>query len=285
MFHPFQKNTVSQSSRPTKKAFYFIPIFVLVAVFAGNKLEYWEKKDSSQWSQKECRKLLEDSPWVKQYVITSPWMETTQNSGSAAPPVVRYTVQLRSARPVMQAVDRLNQLTGLQSASGTPGARGFGKAPGFGQMGFDNPITVHIICRSDNYMVDWSMFNYWTKQSVDRLKDFVSLGGEKGAKVSVSGYVPPYFFGAFKNKSINNEFEFLFPRRTDDRETLSAEDEFLELGFPHPNFADTARAGTWKGPYDPSRGRDDFINGLNNFTKCIVKFKTDTMKFQEKITY
>jgi hypothetical protein len=285
MFNPFREIAVIQSGKRAKKALYFLPILILAGLLAGDKLEFWEKKNSSQWSQKECRKLLEDSPWVKHHVITSPWMETNQNSRSVAPPVVRYAVQLRSADPVRQAVERLSQLTGQPSGPSGPGGRGFGNAPGFGQPGFYNPVTVHVKCSSDSLMLDWSLFNYWTKQSVDGLKNFVSISTGKGAKVQLARYVSPYFFGTKNSKSINNEFEFVFPRRVDGREILGPDDEFLELEFPHPNLAANAQPGNLKGPYDPTRGRDDLIKGLSDFTRCAVKFKTDKMKFQGNIVY
>jgi len=285
MFHPFKEDAGARSGQPNKKALYLVALCFLASVFAGDKLEFWEKKDSSQWSQKECKKLLEDSPWVKQHVIASPWIETTQNQRAVAPAVVRYAVQLRSAKPVMQAVERLNQLTGQQSGPYSAGGRGFGNAPGFGQAGFYSPVTVHIICSSDNFTVDWSLFNYWTKQSADQLKDFVALKSDRGVKVPLSRYVSPYFFGTKKAKTINNEFEFIFPRRVDGSEILGPEDKFLELEFPHPNLADSARTGNMKGPYDPTRGRDDFLKGLSDFTKCSVKFKTEKMKIQGSVVY
>jgi len=152
-------------------------------------------------------------------------------------------------------------------------------------MGFPNPVTVHIKCTSNNWMFDWSMFNYWTKQNVEGLKDLVTLSGEKGAKVSLIRYASPFMYGSPKGKSLNNEFDFIFPRQVDGREVLSADDEFLELSFPHPNVADNSQGGFRKGIYDPSRGRDDYLQGLKSFSKCTVKFKTDKMKFQGNLVY
>jgi hypothetical protein len=285
MVPSFKVNAVPQSSRLIKTAFCLLPIFIFACVFAGDKIEFWEKKDPSQWSQKECKKLLEDSPWVKHHSITSPWVETTQNSRTVTPPVVIYAVQLRSARPIAQAVERLNQITGQHPRAFGPGGRGFGGGPGFGQMDYPNSITVHIKCTSDNWMFDWSMFNYWTKQNVDGLKDLVALSGEKGTRVSLIRYVSPFFYGSPNGKSLNNEFDFIFPRQADGKEVLGADDEFLELAFPHPNVADNSQSGFRKGIYDPSRGRDDYLQGMRSFAKCSVKFKTEKMKFQGSLVY
>jgi hypothetical protein len=52
-------------------------------------------------------------------------------------------------------------------------------------------------------------------QNVDGLKEFVTLSGEKGTKVSLIRYVSPFFYGSPKGKSLNNEFDFIFPRQTD----------------------------------------------------------------------
>ncbi len=54
--------------------------FGLAAVLVGSlstvrAAEFWEKKDFRQWSEKECRKLLGNSPWAKQYVLSQVFIE------------------------------------------------------------------------------------------------------------------------------------------------------------------------------------------------------------------
>jgi hypothetical protein len=46
---------------PTQK---LLLLLLLASVAAAQSKDYWESKDYRQWTEKECRKLLEDSPWA-----------------------------------------------------------------------------------------------------------------------------------------------------------------------------------------------------------------------------
>ena len=37
--------------------------------------EFWQKKEYQQWSERECRKLLEDSPWGQSYTLSQTLIE------------------------------------------------------------------------------------------------------------------------------------------------------------------------------------------------------------------
>jgi len=63
MLYSFRKNAVIQSSKI--RAISASRFFILAGVFAGDKLEFWERRTQSVVSQERCKKLLEDSPWVK----------------------------------------------------------------------------------------------------------------------------------------------------------------------------------------------------------------------------
>ncbi len=55
----------------TKIAFGLVAV-LLASLSTVRAAEFWEKKDFRQWSEKECRKLLGNSPWSKQYVLANP---------------------------------------------------------------------------------------------------------------------------------------------------------------------------------------------------------------------
>jgi hypothetical protein len=90
--------------------------FVVAGLFLATqaRAQFWEKKDYRQWSQTDCQRLLNDSPWASSYMIGTVVMNTV-NQMSAVPgrdsaPNVTYTAQFLSAKPVRQAMMRLQQL-------------------------------------------------------------------------------------------------------------------------------------------------------------------------------
>ena len=92
--------------------------FLLFVLLLGNSLQardFWLEKDYGRWSEKECRKLLTNSPWSKRYTLTQAYIEMIGATPSSdrqreRNAKVEYHVQLRSAPPVRQAQVRLAQI-------------------------------------------------------------------------------------------------------------------------------------------------------------------------------
>lgn len=81
----------------------------------------WEKKPYAEWSEKEAQKVLNDSPWAKTQVFTSPVtlyrQPATGRQGasqtSSRPPDathVNFRIRFLSAKPVRQAIGRMMEL-------------------------------------------------------------------------------------------------------------------------------------------------------------------------------
>ncbi len=47
-------------------------LFLLVAASALVAEDFWKAKDASQWSEKDVRKMLRDSPWAKEITLNMP---------------------------------------------------------------------------------------------------------------------------------------------------------------------------------------------------------------------
>ena len=119
-----------------KTATMTLAVALLVAL-ATAAADFWEKKRYTAWTEKECSKLLENSPWAQRKVadsevsrdpasnldtpggdaVTSAGQKTEERSGALsdlsqqAQRIERgYTVQIRSATPLRQAWVRRNQL-------------------------------------------------------------------------------------------------------------------------------------------------------------------------------
>ena len=101
-------------------------ILGLLVAFSMNTQAQWDKKPYEQWSERESAKVLNDSPWAKTQVFTSPGVAyNTGISGSSGigstrsgkPPDrptdalhVNFRVRFLSAKPIRQAASRLIQL-------------------------------------------------------------------------------------------------------------------------------------------------------------------------------
>ena len=75
---------------------------------------FWIKKDFTEWSARECSKLLNDSPWAKSQTITKIFIEEIGEPGSVPSrehaPQITYLAQIWSAEPIRQAVVRQGRL-------------------------------------------------------------------------------------------------------------------------------------------------------------------------------
>jgi hypothetical protein len=84
----------------SKKSFLLFLVVVCTPILIAADL--WEKKVSSTWTEKECRKILTDSPWAFSKALSS-----------------RQTLEFRllTAKPIRLALDRLQLLNSERDAS------------------------------------------------------------------------------------------------------------------------------------------------------------------------
>lgn len=76
---------------------------------------FWTKKVFTEWSARECSKLLNDSPWAKSQTITEIFIEEIGDSPGSVPsrehaPQITYLAQIWSAEPIRQAIVRQARL-------------------------------------------------------------------------------------------------------------------------------------------------------------------------------
>lgn len=107
--------------------------FLLLVLLLGNALQardFWLEKDYRRWSEKECRKLLTNSPWSKRYTLTQAHIEMIGATPSSdrqreRNAKIEYHVQLRSAPPLRQAQVRLAQIRSNYEAMSPEKRKGF----------------------------------------------------------------------------------------------------------------------------------------------------------------
>jgi hypothetical protein len=240
----------------------FVLILATLGVQAAFCADFWEKKDYTKWSEKECRKLLSDSPWAKPYILTEtvgPRGETrSANSLGQATRTVAYQIQLYSALPIRQAIVRQFQITqGYEKLSHEQKSQLDRQAEELLTADNSDVVVLNISYATDYQPYDLEISHYWQIQTADLLKSSTYLGGSAGTKVPISNYVVM--------RGAQRGFRFIFPRKYEGREILGPKDKSLVLEFLYPVV-------------NPVLGN---LNDKLGF----VEFKTKKMVFKGKIEY
>lgn len=232
-------------------------LLLLASVAAAQSKDYWEKKDYRQWTDKECRKLLEDSPWANQYSLSQVFIDpiATDSTDRERQPNTRieYKVQIRSATPVRQALVRLSQINAKYDAMTADGRQAFDQnTEKFLSARNAHSIVMHVSYTANVQNDDRDLARHWHSQTTETLKNFVFLIGGGGVKVPLSIYRP--------GESAAREFQFVFPREYNGRPVIGPGDKTLMLEFNHPNIRGTA-------------------------ARVLVEFKTEKMMMQGAPVY
>ena len=226
----------------------------LVATAPGQGGEVWQRKDYRQWSQAECQKLLESSPWVKTHTLAQVVIESLQSPQSPAPagvpavpdptvgpvtsatadrsreqrPEIKYTVQFRSALPVRQAMVRLMQIAQKYDQMQPAQKQAIDQnAEEFLAKSFPDTAVVFVSFTSNvrEYQLDLS--RYWQSQTTDTLKNSAFLIGSNGERIPPISYV---WAGNGK------DFQLVFPRAYKDQPAAVPGDKAIQLEFVHPRI-------------------------------------------------
>lgn len=235
-------------------AFCAVSIFLFAGVATAK--DFWDTKAFDQWTQKECQKMLTDSPWVKELNLTG--MNYTGADTAAATdsqaPYIKYNVQLRSAAPVRQAV--VCQARIAQKYDSLPAAekQAFDqRMESFLLGGSSDQVVVYVSVESNNRDRVRSLMQHWEFQTTELLRNSVYLSTPKGKKIQISQFIP----GATGSL----EFQFIFPRDVDGEEILKPGDKALQLEFEYP-----------------------VLGGMGD-GRAFIDFKTDKMKFNNEVVY
>lgn len=205
-------------------------LLLLATAFAA---DFWEKKDYKQWSQNECKKLLEDSPWAKPFTVVSSdaGIDTSQtnrmNTDSAAP-YVKYQVQFRSAKPVRQAIVRQGQLAQKYDSLPAAQKQEFDKkADSFISADLSEAVVVYVTYSTNNPDNDRDMARYWQSKTADLLKNNVYLSNTNGEKVYLSNFAA--------EQGAGRSFQFVFARELNGKPLINGmQDKSLMLDFVYP---------------------------------------------------
>ena len=104
----------NDSVKRVRSGFLFFVLLLSLVEFGVGE-DFWQKKPYQEWSEKECQRLLHDSPWADTFTTVESKTRTTQRyddlDRAAEPlPELSYVAQIRSALPIRQALMRQLQL-------------------------------------------------------------------------------------------------------------------------------------------------------------------------------
>jgi hypothetical protein len=237
---------------------FVVAVFFLVSVVVALAAEFWEKKEYKQWSQKECSKLLDKSPWTDNFTLTSVGIlemgSKDKNASDAQQPYVKYQVQFRSAAPVRQAIVRQMQIAQKYDSLPADQQQAFDKnAESFLKADFADAVVVYVTYETNNRVNDQELASYWQTQTVALLKNSIYLSNTKGDKAWIAQ------FSAGQGGQRN--FQLIFPRQVNGAPLLGPQDKSLKLEFAYPKVG-------------------EMLEG-----KAFMEFKVDKMIFAGNIAY
>ncbi len=209
-------------------------LFCLLAVAAAaQSKDFWLAKDYKQWSEKECRKLLEDSPWASDYTLKQSRIDSLQGGSietrAAQNRVVGYRVHFRSAMPIRQAMARQQMLVGKYDQLSPEQKQSFDERIGkFLSTSFADSVLAHVTYNSNAPDLDREMARYWQTQTTDTLKNMTFLIGSGGQRVPLQRFIAATGAG--------REFQMAFPRQLNGQPIVSEKDKTIKIEFLHPKL-------------------------------------------------
>ena len=220
------------------KVFLAALIVLLSGIVPGQGNEFWHKKEYRQWSEREVKKLLEDSPWARSYTLSQVHITPLQQDDTDVTrrervdnPRFTYQVQFRSAQPLRQSMVRQLQLAQKYDQMADDKKQAFDEEAGkFLAARFPDSVVVNISFTTNVQQDDRDVARHWQNQTTDTLKNSTYLIGPKGEKVALQRYTVA---------SAGRSFQFVFPRQLEGRPLVGPQDKSIKLEFIHPRVRTT----------------------------------------------
>ncbi len=275
--------------------------FLLIALALAWGADFWTRKPFSEWSEKEVKRLLSDSPWAKTFTLRDPvlmqsrrevgkFSTTTVEGEGPKDPEVDYIVYLRTAQPVREALVRSAQLEQKYDRMDDAARQAFdARWRQFLASPVADKIIFHVRYSSNITDIDRKLANYWQTQTLDSLLPDTYMTTSAGKRVS------PVAFWVGKGGA--REFQLAFPRpAAEDR------DAALAVEFKVPDMFDpalrTSRDAVAVGDFGqpPRRDAGTALNQqedieartkatLQRGTRLYLKFSLKEMEYKGAVTY
>ena len=244
--------------------------FALSAIFlaassAAFGADFWENKQYEKWSQKECSKLLENSPWAQDLTLMdSGLQQSTQASDDGQQFYIKYQMQFRSALPVRQALVRQMQIAQKYDSLKPEQQQQFDQGAKDFLSTIPNAVILYVTYATNSQSKSMELLNFWKAQTMDLLKNTVFLRNSKGDQVPLAQFV--------LSQGGDRSFQLIFPRELNGKPFIGPEDKSLMLEFSYPVVV--------KPGGNENNPNDKIGNG-----KGFMEFKPKKMLFQGNLAY
>ncbi|MET0626400.1 MAG: hypothetical protein ABW250_25930 [Pyrinomonadaceae bacterium] len=178
---------------------------LVCAAGARAQKEEWQGKPFREWTEKEARKVLTDSPWARTVAHSGPMVNFTGGTGDTPTPDKVYVARLRSALPIRQAILRLRQIKDKYDSMSDKDKAKFDEK--------NKPLVECPAC-ADNYVVSLIPPRSADTRSptTEKMKLYVRLMDDRGQQRELVHFVP--------SKATGEEVIFFFPRFDDKGQPL-----------------------------------------------------------------
>jgi len=189
----------------------FAPVVVFICALSISA--QLNKKPYTEWSEKDARKLLENSPWAQTQIFSDTSNEfgkgvargalgTGDNaSGDYSAHYLNIRIRLLSARPIRQAFARIITLMQKGQVSEQLAAQ----LKGFATKDASDYIAISVDCDSKESKSELREFRaLLDNRTIADLKNNTYISGKGGERVYIAAYRPP--------SSDNLGAQLIFPR-------------------------------------------------------------------------
>jgi hypothetical protein len=250
-----------------RKILYFLlSAIFLAAGSAAFGADFWENKPYETWSQKECNKLLTDSPWVEDFTKVAEGIQLSAGASDDGQQFsIKYQFQFRSALPVRQAIVRQMQLAQKYDTLAPEQKQQFDQsAKAFLSADFSDAVVIYVTYQSNSQSKTMELHKHWQTQTMDLLKNNVFLRNPRGEQMALAKFIAP--------QGAERSFQFIFPRQKDGKPFITPEDKSLQLEFSYPVVVKPGGSES-----DPN---DKLGDG-----RGFLEFKPKKMLFKGNLTY
>lgn len=213
-------------------------VTILSVVVFARVQEYWSAKPFDQWSKPEAERLLNDSPWARKQQVLIRYAERSTSvaggtnpaeaqggllrsqgntalvAGARAPVDFVFTLRLRSALPVREALVRLKQIEAH-----------YDQMPAQDRSVFDGKMKGLLDCPGcvNNYVLTLSstskenpgadaVYTTFAAAKLADIKRYITIANDRGEKRELIHFMPPRVPG--------DEATFFFSRLDDKEQPL-----------------------------------------------------------------
>ncbi len=244
----------------------FCILMLAIPVFAA---KFWESKEYTSWSEKECKDLLMKSPWAQSNGFgavpgtgsgyTYDAADSAAGANASAPTSLGerestnfFDFRVLTAKPIRMALAQLQLLQRPNDAAlKEQAAKMLGD-----QIG--NEIVIQVSYRSvpPGSSAVHDIHSYFLRSTLADFRTSTSLASDKSGIVPISNYRAP--------SERQSNPEFVFPRLN-------------EKGAP--NFDGTEKSITLRSEFTPS------FSGRRQKYSIFIKFNTKDMKFKDQFAF